>query len=102
MEDEVRFRFEELIKQNRAVLFMKGSASFPVCGMSSTVRFIMKKCEPECSTVDLLRDPSLYAYLREKHVPISAPYLYVNGKFVGGYDKVIELFHSGKLQSFLR
>lgn len=100
-EDNLPQKLDSLVKQNRIVLFMKGSASFPVCGMSSTVRFILKKCKLEFVTVDLLLDPTLHSYLKERFDPVTAPYLFIDGRFFGSYDKIIEMYNSGKLQIFL-
>ena len=94
-------KLDDLVKRNRVVLFMKGSASVPLCGMSSTIRFMLKKSKLKFVTIDLLINPSLHSYMKEKFSPISAPYLYVDGKFFGGYDKVVEVFNSGRLRNLL-
>ena len=93
---------ESFLKNHRVVLFMKGCSNFPVCGLSCTACYVLKKCNLKFSSVDLLVNPGLHLFLREKHVPIAAPYLYIAGEFVGGYEKIISLYHSGQLQDYSR
>lgn len=88
-----------IVSLNRIVLFMKGDRRFPVCGLSSTVCFMLKRCNLKFLAIDLLTNPSLALFLRMKHEPISAPYLYVGGKFVGGYETVCTMFDSGLLNN---
>jgi monothiol glutaredoxin len=76
---------------------MKGTPSFPLCGLSGEVCFILKKSQLVFKAEDLLQDPELYIFLREKNSPSSVPYLYVDGKFIGGYDEILSLFNDGKL-----
>ena len=44
---------------NRVVLFMKGTRSFPQCGFSATVVQILDDLVPEYQTVNVLKDPDL-------------------------------------------
>ena len=37
-------RIDELVKGNEVLLFMKGSASFPMCGFSGRAIQILKAC----------------------------------------------------------
>ena len=92
---------DRLVSQNHIVLFMKGNRKFPVCGLSSNLCFMLKQCNLEFSTVDLLTRPSLSLFLRMMHEPISAPYLYAGGKFIGGYETVCTMFDSGLLGSIV-
>jgi monothiol glutaredoxin len=41
---DVKQRIEQLVKTNDVVLFMKGSASFPMCGFSGRAVQILKAC----------------------------------------------------------
>jgi monothiol glutaredoxin len=76
---------------------MKGTPSFPLCGLSGKVCFILKKSQLVFKAEDLLQDPELYIFLREKNSPSSVPYLYIDRKFVGGYDEVLSMFNEDKL-----
>ncbi len=41
---DVQQRIDELVKGNKVVLFMKGTASFPQCGFSGRAVQILKAC----------------------------------------------------------
>ena len=93
---------DQLVAQSHIVLFMKGNRKFPICGLSSGLCYMLKQCNLEFSTVDLLIKPQLSLFMRAMHEPISAPYLYAGGKFVGGYETVCTMFDSGLLGSIVR
>jgi monothiol glutaredoxin len=40
-------RIDQLVKSNNILLFMKGSASFPMCGFSGRAIQILKACGVE-------------------------------------------------------
>mgnify|MGYP002074724635 FL=1 len=44
MDPTTRQRIDDLVKQNNIVLFMKGNASFPMCGFSGRAIQILKAC----------------------------------------------------------
>ena len=92
----------DLVSMDYIVLFMKGSRKFPICGMSSNLCFMLKRCNLNFSTVDLLTKPSLHLFMKVLHEPISAPYLYAGGKFVGGYETVCTMFNNGLLNQIVR
>ena len=55
-------RIDELVKGNDIVLFMKGSASFPMCGFSGRAVQILKACgvDPKAiKTVNVLDDAEI-------------------------------------------
>jgi len=95
----VESELDRIINQNQIVLFMKGNRRFPVCGLSSNICYMLKRCNLEFSTVDLLTKPNLALFMRMKHEPISAPYLYAGGNFIGGYETVCTMFNNGLLNS---
>ena len=49
-------RIEELINENKVMLFMKGNKMFPQCGFSNTVVQILNACETPFETFDVLGD----------------------------------------------
>ena len=55
-------RIDQLVKSNNILLFMKGSASFPMCGFSGRAIQILKACGVETkdiSTVNVLEDQEI-------------------------------------------
>ena len=90
----LRARLEDIVSSNGLILFMKGTSAFPLCGLSAHVCFWLKKRSLQFQCVDVLKDPELHLFLREMHAPSSIPYLYMNGKFIGGYDEIKGMFES--------
>ena len=105
MNNDVDFMQEELERlssQNDIVLFMKGNRKFPICGLSSNVCFMLRRCNLTFSTIDLLTMPGLALFMKKLHDPISIPYLYVGGRFVGGYETVCTMFNNGILNQIVQ
>jgi len=102
MSDELKTRIEELIRNNRVMLFMKGSKQFPACGFSNAVVQILKKEGVSFETFNILADPEVRQGLKEYSNWPTYPQLYVGGKFVGGCDIVTEMHQNGELASVLK
>jgi monothiol glutaredoxin len=99
---DVHQRIDELVKGHRVVLFMKGSAQFPMCGFSGRAVQILKACGvDELTTVDVLQDPEIRQGIKEYANWPTIPQLYVDGEFVGGSDIMMEMYENGELQQML-
>ncbi len=95
-------RIQNDIDTNRFMLFMKGNAQFPMCGFSSKVVDILNHLNVEFATADVLQDMELRQAIKEFSDWPTLPQLYVDGKFVGGCDIVMEMFESGELQKLIQ
>ena len=52
---DVQQRIDQLVKNNRVVLFMKGTAQFPMCGFSGRAIQVLKACGVgDLTTVNVL------------------------------------------------
>lgn len=102
MSDDPKTRIEELIRNNRVMLFMKGSKQFPACGFSNAVVQILKKEGVSFETFNILADPEVRQGLKEYSNWPTYPQLYVGGKFVGGCDIVTEMHQNGELSTVLK
>jgi monothiol glutaredoxin len=100
--DEVQKRIDDLVKGNRVVLFMKGTAQFPMCGFSGRAIQVLKACGvDELTTVNVLEDEAVRQSIKEYANWPTIPQLYVDGEFVGGSDIMMEMYQSGELQQLL-
>jgi len=101
-EPTLKDRVEELIRENKVLLFMKGTPEAPQCGFSMRVVNVLESYGVEYGALDVL--PALQP-LREVTAEISDwqtfPQLYVNGELVGGADIVEEMDESGELAGLL-
>lgn len=95
--DLIKEELKRLSSSDNIVLFMKGNRKFPLCGLSASLCFMLKQCNLRFSTINLLTKPNLSLFMKALHNPISAPYLYVGGKFVGGYETVCTMYDNGIL-----
>jgi monothiol glutaredoxin len=97
-------RIDALVKSNDVLLFMKGSASFPMCGFSGRAIQVLKACGVDAKaikTVNVLDDDGIRQGIKEySHWP-TIPQLYVKGEFIGGSDIMMEMYESGELQKVL-
>ena len=99
---DVQQRIDDLVKGNRVVLFMKGSASFPQCGFSGRAVQILKACGvTDLKTVNVLEDDEIRQGIKEYANWPTIPQLYVNGEFIGGSDIMMEMYQAGELQTAL-
>jgi monothiol glutaredoxin len=101
-EPTLKDKVEELIRENKVLLFMKGNPEAPQCGFSQRTVNVLESYGVEYGAVDVL--PALQP-LREVTAEISDwqtfPQLYVNGELVGGCDIVEEMDESGELATLL-
>ena len=104
MDTTTQQRIDDLVKNNDVVLFMKGNASFPLCGFSGRAVQILKACgvEPRSlTTVNVLDDEAIRQGIKEYSQWPTIPQLYVKGEFVGGSDIMMEMYESGELQQMV-
>ncbi|WP_312840602.1 Grx4 family monothiol glutaredoxin [Delftia tsuruhatensis] len=97
-------RIDQLVKSNNILLFMKGSASFPMCGFSGRAIQILKACGVETkdiSTINVLEDQEIRQGIKDYSNWPTIPQLYVQGEFIGGSDIMMEMYESGELQQLL-
>jgi monothiol glutaredoxin len=99
---ELKQKVEEVLRENRVLLFMKGTPETPQCGFSMRVVGVLEQMGTEYGAIDVLPilDP-----LREVTGEIADwrtfPQLYVNGELVGGCDIIEEMAESGELSELL-
>ena len=103
MSDNVQQRIDDLVKNNRVVLFMKGTAQFPMCGFSGRAVQILKACGvSDLTTFNVLEDEAVRQGIKEYANWPTIPQLYVKGQFIGGSDIMMEMYQSGELQDLLK
>jgi monothiol glutaredoxin len=84
------------------VLFMKGTAQFPMCGFSGRAMQILRACGVDKPlTVNVLEDEAIRQGVKEFSQWPTIPQLYVKGEFIGGSDIMMEMYESGELQQLL-
>ena len=99
---DVHQRIDDLVKNNRVMLFMKGTAQFPMCGFSGRAIQVLKAAGAKSvSTFNVLEDEEIRQGIKDYAQWPTIPQLYIDGEFVGGSDIMMEMYESGELQQLL-
>ena len=101
MTPELKQKIDNLVKDNKVLVFMKGSKLMPQCGFSNNVVQILNSLGVPYNTVDVLEDPEIRQGIKEYSNWPTIPQIYLNGEFIGGSDVAIEMYQSGELQQMV-
>ncbi len=100
--DTTQQRIDQIVKSSDVVLFMKGTAQFPMCGFSGRAIQVLKACGVNKPvTVNVLEDEEIRHGIKEYSNWPTIPQLYVKGEFIGGSDIMMEMYQNGELQQVL-
>jgi len=95
-------RLENLIKEQRIMIFMKGVPSAPRCGFSKKICAILDSYNAPYGAFDILTDEEVRQGLKEYSDWPTYPQLYVDGELVGGLDIVQEMVDDGELENLFK
>ena len=101
MTPEVKERIDDLVKQHKILVFMKGNKLMPQCGFSNNVVQILNTLGVPYETIDVLADSEIRQGIKDYSNWPTIPQVYINGEFVGGSDVMIELYQQGELQQIV-
>jgi len=101
MTPEAKKRIDDLVNQNKVLVFMKGNKLMPMCGFSNNVVQILNSLGLPYATVDVLEDEEIRQGIKEYSSWPTIPQVYINGEFIGGSDVAIEMYQKGELQQML-
>jgi monothiol glutaredoxin len=97
----IRDAIAEAIRENRVILFMKGTPEQPMCGFSARTSAAIQSLDAPFAAVDILPDPRIRQELSALSGWPTIPQLFVDGELVGGADIVAEMYESGELAQVL-
>jgi monothiol glutaredoxin len=101
LNDSTREKIENLIKQNRVVLFMKGTPKAPQCGFSSKTVGLLDSILDNYKSVDVLENQEIREGIKIYGDWPTIPQLYIDGELVGGCDIVTSMFNNCELHEML-
>jgi monothiol glutaredoxin len=101
MTQSVHERIDSLVKNNKIVLFMKGTPQFPQCGFSAAVVQVLSAYGYPFESVNVLEDFEIRQGIKEYANWPTIPQIYVDGEFIGGCDILIEMHNRGELKPLL-
>ena len=89
------------IKDNKILIYMKGSPYEPKCGFSAKTVQALIDCGAEFSYVDILENQDIRQTLPSISDWPTFPQVFVSGELIGGCDIVTEMHEAGELKSII-
>jgi monothiol glutaredoxin len=99
---DTKAKIENLLTENKIVLFMKGNQQFPQCGFSARAIAILQDMGVAFKDVNVLEDEEIRQGIKEYGNWPTIPQLYINKKLVGGSDIMMEMYQAGELQALIK
>ncbi|WP_343192734.1 Grx4 family monothiol glutaredoxin [Buchnera aphidicola (Taiwanaphis decaspermi)] len=95
-------KIKKQIKENKIIIYMKGTPSEPSCGYSAQAVEALNHCTKKFFYVNVLKDSKI-----RRKLPIYAnwptfPQLWVNGKLIGGCSIILDMLNNGKLFKLIK
>lgn len=100
--EEILKRIDKEVKENKIIVYMKGTKAEPQCGFSAAVVDVFNMLGVPFETRNVLEDMELREGVKKYSNWPTIPQVFVNGKFIGGCDITRELFQSGELQKLVK
>ena len=92
---------QEIVDNNKLVLFMKGTPEQPQCGFSNRASMVLQQIGEPFVSINILADhraiPSGCAW---SDFP-TMPQIFVHGALIGGSDIALEMYESGEPQQMI-
>jgi len=101
MNENIKEKINNLIKENEVCLFMKGTPEVPQWGFSMAVSNVLKHLTVKFIGINVLENPEIREGIKAFSDWPTIPQLYLKGEFLGGCDIVKEMYESGELQKKL-
>jgi monothiol glutaredoxin len=101
LSEATRDRIESMVRDNRIMLFMKGTPQQPMCGFSARTISALDSITPDYQTFNVLDDQDVREGIKVYGNWPTIPQLYIDGELVGGCDIVVGMFNSGELHTAL-
>ena len=92
---------EQIINDNKIVLFMKGSPTQPLCGFSANAAGLLSSVGKPFAHVDVIIDSEVRDAIKQFSQWPTLPQVYIGGEFVGGSDIVKQMADDGSLQEMV-
>ncbi|MAF68445.1 MAG: monothiol glutaredoxin, Grx4 family [Micavibrio sp.] len=101
MESVIFERIKKELSSNDVVLYMKGTAAFPMCGFSAAAVQVLSQLGVTFKDVNVLDDATIRQGIKDFANWPTIPQLYVKSEFIGGCDIIREMYETGELQALL-
>ena len=102
MNEDLKKKIDNELKNNDVCLFMKGTPDVPQCGFSLAVSNVLKHLNVGFKGINVLEDPLIREGIKEYSDWPTIPQLYIKEEFIGGCDIIKEMYEKGELQNKLK
>jgi monothiol glutaredoxin len=102
MSPDLKNQIEHEIKNNKIVIYMKGTANAPMCGFSARSVEILQSYNIPIRDFNILSSEELRQGIKEFTNWPTIPQIFINGEFVGGCDIITEMHENGELATMLK
>lgn len=92
---------ESQIKNNKTIIYIKGTPEAPMCGFSAQAIHILNEIAIKYTYVDVLANPDIRENLPKYSKWPTFPQLFHNAKLIGGADIITELYKNNKIHEIL-
>ena len=100
--ETLKNQIENEIKNNKVVIYMKGTADAPMCGFSARSVQILQSYNVPIKDHNVLASEDLRQGIKEFTNWPTVPQIFINGEFIGGCDIVTEMHENGELAQLLK
>ncbi len=101
MNEELKKKIEDIIAQDKVVLFMKGTPQFPQCGFSARAVAILNEVGAKFSSFNVFDDDEIREGIKQYGNWPTIPQLYVDKKLIGGSDIMMEMYEAGEFKDLI-
>ncbi|MBC7883520.1 MAG: Grx4 family monothiol glutaredoxin [Anaerolineae bacterium] len=102
MTESVQEKIDGLVKNNKLLVFMKGTPQFPQCGFSAATVQILSTVGYPFEAVNVLEDNEIRNGIKAYSNWPTIPQIFVDGEFIGGCDILIEMHNRGELKPLIQ
>lgn len=98
---EIIQTIEKQIKNNKTIIYIKGTPENPMCGFSAQAIHILNELKINYAYVDVLENQDIRQNLHKYSKWPTFPQLFHKEKLIGGADIISELHKNNKLLTTL-
>ena len=99
--DAIKAEIENEIKENKILIYTKGTKEMPRCGFTRAVSQFFEKYGKPFATIDVLDHPEKRQLLNEMLDWPTLPKVFIGGEFYGDNDTLDEMETKGEIQAIL-
>ncbi len=99
---DVLEKIKQQVEGAPIVVYIKGTAQFPMCGFSARVVQALNSVDAKYDVYNVLEDPDVFQNLPRYANWPTFPQLYIKGELIGGCDITLELLQQGELEKMVK